>query len=71
MSFTMHCVDDNWQLKMFCLDTVPVLDNHTGQNLADVIQDILGNWELHLANLICATMDNGSYFASAFMLDKD
>ena len=30
MSFTMHFIDDNWQLKTFCLDTVPVLDDHTG-----------------------------------------
>ena len=42
----MHYNDDNWQLKSFCLDTEPVLDDHTGQNLADAVQDILGNWEL-------------------------
>ena len=23
MSFTMHFIDDNWQLKTFCLSTVP------------------------------------------------
>ena len=68
MSFTMHFIDDNWQLKTFCLDTVPILDDHTGQNLADAVQDILGNWELDSANLICATTDNGSNFVSAFTI---
>ena len=68
MSFTMHFIDDNWQLKTFCLDTVPILDDHTGQNLADAIQDILGNWELDSVNLICATTDNGSNFVSAFTI---
>ena len=43
MSFTMRLIDDNWKLKTFCLDTVPVLDDQTGQNLADAVQDILGN----------------------------
>ena len=42
MSFAMHLIDDNWQLKTFCFDTVSVLDDQTGQNLADAVQDILG-----------------------------
>ena len=32
----------------FCLDTVLLFDNHTGQNLAEVFQDILRNWKLIL-----------------------
>ena len=68
MSFTRHFIDDNWQLKTFCLDTVPILDDHTGQNLANTVQDILGNWELDSVNLICATTDNGSNFVSAFTI---
>ena len=49
-------------------DTVPVLDDHTGQNLAYAVQDILGNWELDLTNLIGAVMGNGSNFVSAFTI---
>ena len=64
MSFTMHLINGNRQLKTFCLDTVPVLDNHTGKNLADSVQDIQRNWELDSVNLICATMDNGSNYVS-------
>ena len=62
MSFTIHFIDDKWKLKTFCLDTVPVLQYHTGQNLAEAVEDILANWELDPANLICATTDNGSKF---------
>ena len=68
MSFTMHFIDDHWQLKTFCLDSVPIVDDHTGQNLADAVQDILVNWELDSANLICAPTDNGSNFVSAFTI---
>ena len=65
MSFTIHFIDDKWKLKTFCLDTVPVLQYHTGQNLAEAVEDILANWELDPANFICATTDIGSKFLSA------
>ena len=43
MSFTIHFIDDEWELKTFCLDTVPVLQDHTGQNPAEAVEDILAN----------------------------
>ena len=65
LSFTMHFIDDNWQLKTFCLDSVPVLDDHTDP---DAVQEVLGNSELDSANPICATTDNGSNFVAAFTI---
>ena len=46
LSFTIHFLTKDWELKFYCLDNVPLFEEHTGQNLADVIQDILANWEL-------------------------
>ena len=66
LTFTIHFIDNKWELKTFCLDTVPILQDHTGQNLAEAVQDALANWVLNSANLICATTDNGSNFLSAF-----
>ena len=66
MSFTIHFTDDKWELKTFCLDTVPILQDHTGHNLAEAIQDVMANWELDPTNLVCVTTDNGSNFLSAF-----
>jgi len=40
MSFTAHFIDSSWQLNAFRLDTVPALEDHTGQNLADTIQKL-------------------------------
>ena len=57
MSFTIQFIDEKWELKTFCLDTVPVLQDHIGQNLAEAVEDILENWEIDPANLICATTD--------------
>ena len=66
LSFTVHFIDDNWELRSYCLDTVPPFEDHTGQNLAEAAVDILGNWELQSENLVCTTTDNGSNFIAAF-----
>ena len=65
LSFTVHFIDKDWKLQCFCLDTVPLFSDHTGQNIADAIQDILLNWNLEADNLITTT-DNGSNFIAAF-----
>ena len=56
-------------MKSYCLDTVPLFEDHTGRNLADAIQDIPANWELR-AELLVVTTDNGSNFVLAFQLLK-
>ena len=52
----------------FCLDTVPLFEDHTGQNLAKAIQDILRNWKLDSDNLVGITTDNDSNFVSGMEL---
>ena len=66
LSFTVHLVDQQWNLCSFCLDTVPVFSDHTGQNIADTICDILSNWGLDTSRLVATTTDNGSNFVAAF-----
>ena len=55
LSFTVHFIDDNWELRSYCLDSVPLFEDHTGQNLAEAAVDILGNWELQRESLVCTT----------------
>ena len=66
LSFTIHFIDDKWELKTFCLHIVPILQDHTGQNLAEAVQDVLANWELDPANLICTTTDLTFYLPSIY-----
>ena len=68
LSFTVHFISKSWDLNSYCLDTVPIFEDHTGQNLADAIQDILANWELKPEDLVGTTTDNGSNFIAAFNL---
>ena len=47
MTVTIHFVNSNLELKAICLDTVPMFDDHTGQNTADAISDVLEKWDLN------------------------
>jgi len=66
MTFTIHFIDSNWDLRSFCLEATPLYADHTGQNIADAIVDILDNWELSTNGLIATTTDNGSNIVAAF-----
>lgn len=55
LSLTAHFIDSEWMLRTFCLDTVPLFVDHTGQNIAEAIQDIFENWELSSDNLVATT----------------
>ena len=37
MTLTVHFIDKTWNLQSFCLDTVPIFADHTGQNIADAM----------------------------------
>ena len=43
-----------------CLDIAPLYEDHTGQNIADAILDVLENWALDKDQLVAVTTDNGS-----------
>ena len=40
MTLTVHFIDKTWNLQSFCLYTVPVFADHTGQNIADAVVEI-------------------------------
>ena len=66
LSYTVHFVDHNWELKSFCLETVPLFDDHTGANICESIEDIMTNWQLSTDKLVVTTTDNGSNAVAAF-----
>ena len=66
ITLTIHYIDGEWSLKSKCLDTVALFADHTGDNIADCVTDILSNWELEIKNVVAATTDSGSKVISAF-----
>ena len=53
MSYTIHYLDADWNLKMYCLGTLHLREDHTGDNIASVIQELLTEWKLNPDNLPC------------------
>ena len=53
MSFTVHFIDKDWILRSYCLDTIPSYEDHTGENIAGTLQDVLDNWQLSSEKLVC------------------
>ena len=60
MSYTIHYIDSKWKLQNICLQTQFLPDNHTGINLADVMEAALGLCELDATKQVCLMADNGS-----------
>jgi len=46
MSSTVHFIDSDRILQSYCLDTLPLFEDHTGENIAEALKDILENWSL-------------------------
>ena len=68
MSFTVHFIDFNWHLQSLCLDTVAIFQDHTGKNIAEAFQDVLGNWGRSISSVVATTTDNGSNFVAEFAM---
>ena len=68
MTVTIHFIDNEWVLRSYCLSTFPLYEDHTGQNLADAITDVLANWDLRADQIVATTTDNASNIIAAFNL---
>lgn len=65
MSFTIHYLNTNWELKSRCLETRFLPESHTSDNLAEALQSCLREWSLDEKKLACVTTDNGANIAAA------
>ena len=68
ITFTVHFISSEWELHTFCLETIPIYYDHTGQNIADTISAILENWDLFKDKMVAATTDSGSNIVLAFKI---
>ena len=66
LSYTVHFINQNWEMISFCLETVPLFEDHTAVNISKSITDITINWQLNPENLVATATDNSSNFVAAF-----
>ena len=65
MGVTIHFIDINFCLSSYLFDVKELLDNHTGENIAEHLSKIMNDWHLSSANLSGVTIDNGSNMLKA------
>ena len=68
ITVTIHYVNSEWDLKSVCLDTVALFEDHTAQNIAHSITDILGNLEIDIGKFVAATTNSAANMIAAFRL---
>ena len=65
LSYTLHYVSQDWEIKNHCLETLYLPQDHTGINIADALESILESWSLNSEKQVCITTDNGSNMIAA------
>ena len=65
-SLTVYFIDNSWAFQTIALETIPLFQDHSGQNISEAILDVFDNWSLDATELVATTTDNGSNFVAAF-----
>ena len=65
MSFTLHFINEEWQLKSFVLSTSYLPKNHTAEVLAEALEEVMSEWTLNSDCLVSLTTDSGSNIVAA------
>ncbi|CAM4494650.1 unnamed protein product [Leuciscus chuanchicus] len=69
MSVTVHFIQD-WEMKTACLQTSYFPQDHTGEHIAEALQDAIASWKLQEKYLVAITTDNGSNIVKAVELNE-
>jgi len=60
LSYTIHYLTPEWQLRSYCLCTRYIVEDHTGENLKESLLEILDEWSFDPGKQVAITTDNGS-----------
>lgn len=70
MSFTVHFLTQDFELKTRCMETMYFPDAHTGENIALGLREVLASWNLREDQQVCITTDNGANIVKATELNS-
>ena len=65
MSFTLHFINEDWELNSFALAAHFLPEDHIADCLVDALEETMSEWKLTPNNLVCLTTDSGSDIVSA------
>ena len=66
ISFTIQYLDPDWKLEAHYLETQFFPDNHSAQNIRDILENMLDEWNIRKENLVSVTTDNATNMVKAF-----
>lgn len=65
ITVTAHYISEDWELMAKCLETTFVPENHTAEALAEVLTEVVHDWDIEECNISCITTDNGANIVAA------
>lgn len=65
ISYTVHFLDNDWQLQARCIQTKYLPADHTGAVIAESMEETLSMWNLKPECQVCITTDSGSNIVNA------
>ena len=65
MSFTLHFINEDWELQSLALSASFLPQDHTADVLIDALEETMNEWNLNAKNLVYLTTDSGSNIVSA------
>lgn len=68
--FTVHYINDDFELKTRCLQTPYFPVDHTGQNITHELRECLSSWGLNEEGQTCITTDNAANVIKAVELNE-
>jgi hypothetical protein len=45
-SLSVHFIDNNWDLRSYCLETVYFPEDHTAEEIGEGLQEVFDSWGL-------------------------
>ena len=65
ISLTLHFIDDSWELKSYTLATYPFPEQHTGDNIAEKLKEVIKEYNITHDKVMAIVHDQGSNFQRA------
>lgn len=66
MSFTVHYLNTDWQLRSHCLETQPLPDDHRAEQICERTEAVLSDWKMQKERLSGITTGQASSTRKAF-----
>ena len=65
MSFTLHYINNEWDMKCCLLETGEIVEEHSAVNLANYLEEGLARWSLSVTQVSAIVTDNASNITAA------